>query len=60
VALRIVRQRQQAEDVVHDAFVNIWSPCGQLRRQPRLRPRLDLQRGAQPGAERRAPTARAK
>ena len=25
VALRIVRQRQQAEDVVHDAFVNIWS-----------------------------------
>ena len=25
VALRIVRQRQQAEDIVHDAFVNIWS-----------------------------------
>lgn len=25
VALRIVRQRQQAEDVVHDAFMNIWS-----------------------------------
>ena len=25
VALRIVRQRQLAEDVLHDAFVNIWS-----------------------------------
>ena len=25
VALRIVRQRQQAEDVLHDAFLNIWS-----------------------------------
>jgi DNA-directed RNA polymerase specialized sigma24 family protein len=25
VALRIVRQRQQAEDVVHDAFMNIWT-----------------------------------
>ena len=25
VALRIVRQRQQAEDVLHDAFMNIWS-----------------------------------
>lgn len=25
VALRIVRQRQQAEDILHDAFVNIWS-----------------------------------
>lgn len=24
VALRIVRQRQQAEDVLHDAFVSIW------------------------------------
>ncbi|RYY93918.1 MAG: sigma-70 family RNA polymerase sigma factor [Comamonadaceae bacterium] len=24
VALRIVRQRQQAEDVLHDAFINIW------------------------------------
>ncbi len=25
VALRIVRERQQAEDVLHDAFVAIWS-----------------------------------
>ena len=25
VAFRIVRQRQQAEDVVHDAFMNIWA-----------------------------------
>lgn len=25
VALRIVRQRQQAEDILHDAFVNIWN-----------------------------------
>ena len=25
VAMRIVRQRQQAEDVVHDAFLNIWT-----------------------------------
>ena len=25
VALRIVRQRQQAEDVLHDAFMNIWT-----------------------------------
>ncbi|MCS4510260.1 sigma-70 family RNA polymerase sigma factor [Xylophilus ampelinus] len=25
VALRIVRERQQAEDVLHDAFVSIWS-----------------------------------
>lgn len=24
VALRIVRQRQQAEDVLHDAFISIW------------------------------------
>ncbi|MES2053467.1 MAG: sigma-70 family RNA polymerase sigma factor, partial [Pseudomonadota bacterium] len=28
VALRIVRQRQQAEDVVHDAFMNIWTKAG--------------------------------
>lgn len=25
VALRMVRQRQQAEDVLHDAFMNIWT-----------------------------------
>lgn len=25
VALRIVRQRQLAEDVIHDAFINIWT-----------------------------------
>lgn len=25
VALRIVRERQRAEDVLHDAFVNIWT-----------------------------------
>ena len=25
VAMRIVRQRQQAEDVLHDAFMNIWT-----------------------------------
>ena len=25
VALRIVRQRQLAEDILHDAFVNIWT-----------------------------------
>ena len=25
VAMRIVRQRAQAEDVLHDAFMNIWS-----------------------------------
>ena len=25
MALRIVRQRQQAEDVLHDAFMNIWT-----------------------------------
>jgi RNA polymerase sigma factor (sigma-70 family) len=25
VALRIVRQRQQAEDILHDAFVSIWN-----------------------------------
>lgn len=25
VAVRIVRQRQQAEDVVHDAFMKIWT-----------------------------------
>ncbi len=25
VSLRIVRQRQQAEDVLHDAFMNIWT-----------------------------------
>ena len=28
VALRIVRQRQQAEDVLHDAFVSIWQRAG--------------------------------
>ncbi|MTV54453.1 sigma-70 family RNA polymerase sigma factor [Pseudoduganella buxea] len=28
VALRIVRERQAAEDVVHDAFVNIWTRAG--------------------------------
>ena len=28
VALRIVRQRQEAEDVLHDAFMNIWTKCG--------------------------------
>jgi RNA polymerase sigma factor (sigma-70 family) len=28
VALRIVRQRQSAEDVLHDAFVSIWQRAG--------------------------------
>lgn len=28
VALRIVRERQTAEDVLHDAFVNIWTKAG--------------------------------
>ena len=28
VAMRIVRQRQQAEDVLHDAFVSIWQRAG--------------------------------
>ena len=28
VAMRIVRQRQQAEDILHDAFVNIWTKAG--------------------------------
>ena len=28
VALRIVRQRQAAEDVLHDAFLNIWAKAG--------------------------------
>jgi len=28
VALRIVRDRQSAEDVVHDAFVSIWTRAG--------------------------------
>lgn len=28
VALRIVRQRALAEDVLHDAFVNIWTRAG--------------------------------
>ena len=28
VALRIVRHRQIAEDVLHDAFVNIWTRAG--------------------------------
>jgi RNA polymerase sigma-70 factor (ECF subfamily) len=33
VALRIVRQRQQAEDVVHDAFLNIWQQAGRFDAQ---------------------------
>ncbi len=36
VALRIVRQRQQAEDVVHDAFMKIWTQAASF----------DPQRGA--------------
>ena len=28
IALRIVRQRQAAEDVLHDAFLNIWTKAG--------------------------------
>jgi RNA polymerase sigma-70 factor (ECF subfamily) len=28
VALRIVRERQAAEDVLHDAFVSIWTKAG--------------------------------
>lgn len=28
VALRIVRQRQSAEDVIHDAFISIWTKAG--------------------------------
>jgi RNA polymerase sigma-70 factor (ECF subfamily) len=28
VALRIVRNRQLAEDVIHDAFINIWTKAG--------------------------------
>ena len=30
VALRIVRQRQQAEDVLHDAFMNIWTQAARF------------------------------
>lgn len=33
VALRIVRQRQQAEDVVHDAFLNIWNQASRFDAQ---------------------------
>ncbi|WP_295951068.1 sigma-70 family RNA polymerase sigma factor [Rhodoferax sp.] len=33
VALRIVRQRQQAEDVVHDAFMNIWTQAASFDAQ---------------------------
>ena len=33
VAMRIVRQRQQAEDVVHDAFLNIWTKAGSFDAQ---------------------------
>ncbi len=28
IAMRIVRQRQTAEDVLHDAFLNIWAKAG--------------------------------
>lgn len=30
VAMRIVRQRQQAEDVLHDAFMNIWTQAARF------------------------------
>jgi len=33
VALRIVRQRQLAEDVLHDAFVSIWTRAGSFDAQ---------------------------
>lgn len=33
VALRIVRQRQLAEDVVHDAFVSIWNKAASFDAQ---------------------------
>ncbi|MFZ4287420.1 sigma-70 family RNA polymerase sigma factor [Variovorax sp. HJSM1_2] len=33
VALRIVRQRQLAEDVVHDAFLNIWNQASRFDAQ---------------------------
>jgi RNA polymerase sigma factor (sigma-70 family) len=33
VALRIVRQRQQAEDVLHDAFVAIWTKASSFDAQ---------------------------
>ena len=33
VAMRIVRQRQQAEDVVHDAFMNNWTKAGSFDAQ---------------------------
>lgn len=33
VALRIVRQRQLAEDVLHDAFVSIWTRAGSFDSQ---------------------------
>lgn len=33
VAMRIVRQRQQAEDVVHDAFMTIWTKAGSFDAQ---------------------------
>ena len=33
VAMRIVRQRQQAEDVVHDAFISIWTKAGSFDAQ---------------------------
>ncbi len=33
VALRIVRQRQQAEDIVHDAFMNIWTQAASFDAQ---------------------------
>ena len=37
VALRIVRDRATAEDVLHDAFLNIWTPVAPFEcREPAM------------------------
>jgi hypothetical protein len=54
VVERIVRDRALAEDIVHDACVNIWTRAASFERKTGLGPRLDLQRGPQPRPQRGA------
>ena len=54
VALRITRRREVAEEVLHDAFLQIWDKAGTFDAALGSAPRLDLHGGAPPRPQLRA------